>query len=144
MKLSKSINTGNLVIPAGTEIKFSTEGIGYFRGQKIEKDLIPVAALESSSIQDKFNLSSDLTKAIGMKVELVDDNPKNQMYIIADLPLDPDTFDFGRTKRGKALKSKILESLKFSEDTRNRIFITQASSDRRQYAYINVQRKDFK
>jgi hypothetical protein len=52
IKLTKSIHTGKVTIPAGAEIKFSNEGIGYFRGQKIEQDLIPLTALEAFSADD--------------------------------------------------------------------------------------------
>jgi hypothetical protein len=52
IKLTKSINTGKVVIPAGAEIKFSNEGVGYFQGQKIEQDLIPLTALEAFSADD--------------------------------------------------------------------------------------------
>jgi hypothetical protein len=58
MKLTKAINVQGLTIPAGTELHFSNEGIGYYNGQEIQKALIPEVATEAKppKMSKKFSV----------------------------------------------------------------------------------------
>jgi hypothetical protein len=47
MKLTKTISVQGTIVPAGTELHFSNEGIGYYNGQEIQKALIPEVAIEA-------------------------------------------------------------------------------------------------
>jgi hypothetical protein len=46
MKLTKTINVQGTIVPAGTELHFSNEGVGYYEGVEVKKDLIPEVAVE--------------------------------------------------------------------------------------------------
>lgn len=52
IKLKRTIDTGSIVIPSGTELRVSKENTGYFKGQKIDASLIPARAIASEAIND--------------------------------------------------------------------------------------------
>jgi hypothetical protein len=47
MKLTKSISVNGVIIPAGTNLEFSNEGLTTFKGQTVNRKLIPQTALEA-------------------------------------------------------------------------------------------------
>lgn len=76
MKLSKAIKVGEHIVPAGTELQFSQEGVSFFRGTKVLRNLIP--ALEAFKPQDVqvpyyyakvYRYDANMQKLTGSKVK---------------------------------------------------------------------------
>lgn len=60
MKLTKSIRVGRTIVPAGTNLNFSTEGYVTYNGINIHKSCIPEAAVESDEeIVDALAIEGD-------------------------------------------------------------------------------------
>jgi hypothetical protein len=51
MKLTKSINVQGTIVPAGTELHFSNEGIGYYNGIEVQRDMFPEVAIEAKRVK---------------------------------------------------------------------------------------------
>jgi hypothetical protein len=52
MKLTKSINVQGTIVPAGTELHFSNEGIGYYNGIEVRRDMFPEVAIEAKHVRE--------------------------------------------------------------------------------------------
>jgi hypothetical protein len=65
MKLTKTINVQGTIVPAGTELHFSNEGIGYYNGIEVKKDLIPEVATEAIDRSKFPKLNSKNSPVLG-------------------------------------------------------------------------------
>lgn len=76
LKIKRSIDLNGTIVPKGTELSFSTEGVAYFKGKKVEKALIPLVALESFDtkvkVGDKVSVISTTPKRDGFHDEIID------------------------------------------------------------------------
>jgi hypothetical protein len=70
------------IVPAGTELYFSNEGVGYYEGVEVQRDMIPEVATEAKNTNKSY-VSYDDWELIGMYA--YDDNIQ-KMFILKTKP----------------------------------------------------------